>query len=108
MDRDNPKGDRYALELQIVSAEMRVSPDESGDAFPLIEILQTTIVDSQTGERIDGIVGNNFSSYVRDYDFSVVLPEHMKAHPEYRCSGRLRRPARQAVQAFPEFGRLSG
>lgn len=108
MDRDNPKGDRYALELQIVSAEMRVSPDESGDAFPLIEILQTTIVDSQTGERIDGIVGNNFSSYVRDYDFSVVLPEHMKAHPEYRCSGRLRRPARQAVQAFPEFGRPSG
>ncbi len=81
MDRDNPKGDRYALELQIVSAEMRVSPDENGDAFPLIEILQTTIVDRQAGERIAGIVGNNFSSYVRDYDFSVVLPEHMKAHP---------------------------
>ena len=82
IDRDNPKGDRYAVELQIVSAEMRVSPDENGDAFPLIEILQTTILDRQTGERIDGIVGNNFSSYVRDYDFSVVLPEHMKARPD--------------------------
>ncbi len=81
MDRDNPKGDRYAVELTIVSAEMRVCPDENSDAFPLIEILQTTILDTQTGERIDGIVGNNFSSYVRDYDFSVVLPEHMQANP---------------------------
>ncbi|MFN7108409.1 MAG: DUF1852 domain-containing protein [Brevundimonas sp.] len=79
--RDNPRGDRYALELQIVSVEMSFSGTENTDAFPLIEILQTTIVDQQAGARIDGIVGNNFSSYVRDYDFSVVLPEHMKAHP---------------------------
>ncbi|HAL06958.1 MAG TPA: DUF1852 domain-containing protein, partial [Brevundimonas sp.] len=78
---DNPKGDRYAVELQIVSVEMSLAPGEGADSFPLIEILQTTIVDQQTGERIDGIVGNNFSSYVRDYDFSVVLPEHMKSHP---------------------------
>lgn len=78
---DNPKGDRYAVELKIITVEMSVSPDEDGEAFPLIEILQTTIVDSATGERIEGVVGNNFSSYVRDYDFSVVLPEHMKNHP---------------------------
>lgn len=78
---DNPKGDRYAVELQIVSVEMSLAPGEGADSFPLIEILQTTIVDQQTGELIDGIVGNNFSSYVRDYDFSVVLPEHMKSHP---------------------------
>ena len=78
---DNPKGDRYAVELQIVSVEMSVAPGEGTDSFPLIEILQTTIIDQQTGERIDGIVGNNFSSYVRDYDFSVVLPAHMKANP---------------------------
>lgn len=79
--RDNPRGDRYAVELEIVTVEMSVSSASSPDAFPLIEILQTTIVDQQTGERMDGIVGNNFSSYVRDYDFSVVLPEHMKNHP---------------------------
>lgn len=79
--RDNPRGDRYAVELEIISAEMNVGAGEDRDAFPLIEILKTTIVDSRTGERIDGIVGNNFSSYVRDYDFSVVLPEHMKVHP---------------------------
>lgn len=33
----------------------------------------------KTGERIEGVVGNNFSSYVRDYDFSVVLPAFNKA-----------------------------
>ncbi|MDQ1154184.1 DUF1852 domain-containing protein [Brevundimonas sp. SORGH_AS_0993] len=79
-DRNNPRGDRYAVELQIVSVEMSVCPGEDADAFPLIEILQTTIIDRADGARIDGIVGNNFSSYVRDYDFSVVLPEHMKVH----------------------------
>ena len=77
----NPRGDRYAVELTIISVEMSVSPSEGADAFPLIEILQTTVIDRNTGERIDGIIGNNFSSYVRDYDFSVVLPEHMKNHP---------------------------
>lgn len=80
-DGDNPKGERYAVELEIITVEMSVSADADGEAFPLIEILQTTIIDRQNEERIDGIVGNNFSSYVRDYDFSVVLPEHMKSHP---------------------------
>ncbi len=79
--RDNPKGDRYAVELKIISVEMSVSAEDD-DAFPLIEILQTTVIDRSTDERIEGIVGNNFSSYVRDYDFSVVLPQHMKNHPD--------------------------
>lgn len=80
--RGNPKGDRYAVELEIITAEMSVARGEGADAFPLIEILRTTIVDRDTDARIEGIVGNNFSSYVRDYDFSVVLPEYMKAHPD--------------------------
>ena len=73
---DNPGADRYAVELDIVSVAMNI--DGIGDDFPLIEILKTTVLDRQTGARIDGIVGNNFSSYVRDYDFSVVLPAHNK------------------------------
>ncbi|WP_395945126.1 DUF1852 domain-containing protein [Brevundimonas sp.] len=80
--RDNPSGDRYALELEIITVEMSVAPGADADAFPLIEILRTTIVDKSADARIEGIVGNNFSSYVRDYDFSVVLPEHMKNHPD--------------------------
>src|SRR5215216_2333209 len=70
---DNPKGDRYSLELEIISVEMDFAAEKNGDALPLIEILKTNIVDHKTNERIEGIVGNNFSSYVRDYDFSVLL-----------------------------------
>ncbi|MEQ3626637.1 MAG: DUF1852 domain-containing protein [Celeribacter sp.] len=73
---DNPQGDRYAVELDIISVDLDL--DGSGDAFPAIEVLQTTIVDRRTGTRTPGLVGNNFSSFVRDYDFSVVLPEHNK------------------------------
>lgn len=73
---DNPEADRYAVALDIISVEMDLGG--SGPAFPAIEVLKTTIHDKKTGEQIEGLVGNNFSSYVRDYDFSVVLPEHNK------------------------------
>lgn len=77
-DWDNPKGDRYAVDLDIISVEMTVQGESKAHAFPMIEVLKTTIIDRQTGTRIDGILGNNFSSYVRDYDFSILLPEHHK------------------------------
>jgi len=91
---DNPKGDRYSVELKIISVELNIDAEENEDAFPLIEILKTEIVDHKTNERIKGIVGNNFSSYVRDYDFSVVLPEHNKD--------------RQAFTTPENFGDLHG
>ncbi|WP_084127837.1 putative oxygenase MesX [Demequina sp. NBRC 110055] len=69
---DNAAGDRYTLELDIVSASVQV--DDAADGFPLLEVLDIHIVDRHTGVRHHGIVGNNFSSYVRDYDFSVRLP----------------------------------
>jgi len=73
---DNPKRDRYEVELEIISVEMNIDELKLDDAFPLIEILKPSIVDQHTGARLDGIAGNNFSSYVRDYDFSVLLPAH--------------------------------
>ncbi|MGJ8582332.1 MAG: DUF1852 domain-containing protein [Psychromonas sp.] len=73
---DNPKGDRYSVALEIISVEVDI--DKSGQRFPSIEVLKTYIVDHKTGKRIEGIVGNNFSSYVRDYDFSVLLSEYNK------------------------------
>lgn len=75
-DWDNPNGDRYSVELDIVSVDLDV--EGKGSAFPVIEILKTSVLDHKTNQRIEGIVGNNFSSYVRDYDFSVVLLEHNK------------------------------
>ncbi|WAH61208.1 DUF1852 domain-containing protein [Pseudomonas silvicola] len=80
---DNPAGDRYTVELDIISVEMNIDFDNSANALPLIEILKTTVVDRKTSERIDGIVGNNFSSYVRDYDFSVLLPGHNKGQSAF-------------------------
>jgi hypothetical protein len=82
----NPEGDRYTAELDIVSAHLRFDDDTDSDTdgastdapadreFPLLEVLDIHIVDRQTGERHHGIVGNNFSSYLRDYDFSILLP----------------------------------
>ena len=69
---DNPKGDRYSLEIDIISAEIDI--EGNGETFPFIETLKSTIIDHKTNERIEGMIGNSFSSYVRDYDFSVVLP----------------------------------
>lgn len=71
---DNPQADRYTVDLDIISVDIEVNGD--GKRFPTIEILQTHIFDNVTQNRIQGIVGNNFSSYVRDYDFSVLLLEH--------------------------------
>jgi len=71
---DNEGADRYAVELEIVSAELRFAAEGEDREFPLLEILDTRILDRRTGRRHRGIVGNNFSSYVRDYDFSVRLP----------------------------------
>ncbi|GGW53370.1 DUF1852 domain-containing protein [Alishewanella tabrizica] len=78
---DNPKGDRYSIELDIISVDVDVAGN--GNSFPSIEILQTHIVDNKTHERFEGIVGNNFSSYVRDYDFSVRLLEHNQQQSQF-------------------------
>ncbi|MGY0614976.1 DUF1852 domain-containing protein [Vibrio sp. FJH11] len=78
---DNPTGDRYSVELEIISADINL--DGSGETFPSIEVLKTNIVDHKTNQRIEGIVGNNFSSYVRDYDFSVLLLDHNKNQAKF-------------------------
>lgn len=71
---DNPEGNRYAVELDIVSVDLEFAEAGEDQRFPLLEVLDVTILDRTTGERRPGIVGNNFSSYLRDYDFSVLLP----------------------------------
>ncbi|MFC4992857.1 DUF1852 domain-containing protein [Rubritalea tangerina] len=78
---DNPRGDRYSVELEIISVDVDV--EGKGETFPSIEILKTKIIDRKTQKHIEGIVGNNFSSYVRDYDFSVLLREHNKSRSEF-------------------------
>ncbi len=78
---DNPNNNRYSVELEIVSVDLDING--SSTTFPLIEILKTHIKDHKTGELIEGIAGNNFSSYVRDYDFSIQLLEHNKGKDHF-------------------------
>ncbi len=42
---DNPKADRYAVELEIISVEMRI--EDHSASFPVIEILKTNILDKK-------------------------------------------------------------
>jgi hypothetical protein len=76
---DNPNRDRYTLELEIVSVAVQFAAEGEDQDFPLLEVLDIQIVDRLTGRRSHGIVGNNFSSYVRDFDFSVRLPAATEA-----------------------------
>jgi hypothetical protein len=78
---DNPNSDRYSVQLDIISVDIQI--ESTSHNFPAIEVLKTTIIDRKTNQRIEGIVGNNFSSYVRDYDFSLVLAEHNKNQPSF-------------------------
>ena len=74
-------GDRYSVELEIVSVDIDI--EGRGRRFPSIEILKTHIVDHKTNKRLEGIAGNNFSSYVRDYDFSIRLQDHNRGRPGF-------------------------
>ncbi len=85
--RDNPNRDRYSVDLEIISADLQFSADGRQHRFPLIEVLDIGIVDHLTGDRAPGIVGNNFSSYVRDYDFSVRLPAANENSDEFTVPG---------------------
>ncbi|MGN7133889.1 putative oxygenase MesX [Rhodococcoides corynebacterioides] len=87
---DNPSGGRYALTLDIVSVRLRRPAAADDPGFPLIEVLDVDVVDTTTGSRTKGIVGNNFSSYIRDYDFGIRLQEH------------------SATEIPPDFGTLHG
>ncbi|WP_334185782.1 DUF1852 domain-containing protein [Novosphingobium sp.] len=82
-DWDNPDGQRYGVELDIISVDMEVTGAGGSHSFPMIEMLKIGVLDRKTDTLIDGIVGNNFSSYVRDYDFSVVLPEHNRGRAAF-------------------------
>lgn len=80
---DNPTGDRYLIELEIMTVTMSIDDKNGTNDLPMIEVLKTNILDRKTGKQIDGVAGNNFSSYVRDYDFSVVLTDYNKDKPSF-------------------------
>lgn len=80
---DNPKGDRYQVELEIITVTLHIDDKNSVNDLPMIEVLKTNIFDRKSGQHIEGIAGNNFSSYVRDYDFSIRLIDYNKDKPSF-------------------------
>lgn len=78
---DNPTADRYSVKLDIVSIDIDVAGQ--GEFFSGLEWLYTSVIDHKTGKTIDGIIGNSFSSFVRDYDFSVLLREYNADKSEF-------------------------
>jgi hypothetical protein len=79
---DNPNSDRFSVEIEIVSVDLNI--ESSDETFPSIEVLKTHIVDNLRQQKIEGVVGNNFSSYIRDYDFSVLLAQHNKEQSTFQ------------------------
>ena len=75
---DNPKGNRYHVALEILTVTMSIDDKDGTNDLPMIEVLKTNIFDRKTGQQIEGVAGNNYSSYVRDYDFSILLPDYNK------------------------------
>jgi hypothetical protein len=62
------------LHLEIVTVLIHFEGSKS-TPFPMAEFLQATFENKVTGERRPGPTGFNFSSYIRDWDFNILLPQ---------------------------------
>ena len=67
----------YLLRLDIVTV-FAYFDDASSPPFPIAEFLSSAFEHRRTGERCAGPIGFNFSSYIRDYDFNILLPSLLK------------------------------
>ena len=70
-NRDNPKGERYAVELELISVDIDI--ECNGQHFQSIEMLKTYIFDKTTTQHTDGIIGTHFSSQIRATELIIVL-----------------------------------
>lgn len=71
--------ERYGLALDIVTIGVRFTDGVTdSDWFPMTETLRCRIHDRRQDRWLAGPTGGNYSSYVRDHDFNVVLP-HIRA-----------------------------
>jgi Domain of unknown function (DUF1852) len=72
---DNSRSTRYAIQIDILSVRALFEASHSPAGFRLTEVMQASVLDTQTGERHAGPTGLNFSSYLRDYDFKIIAPK---------------------------------
>ena len=66
--------ERYKIEIDILTT-LAWFEDFDLEKFPISEMLDVKIFDTHTNEIIQGPIGLNLSSYLRDYDFNIILPK---------------------------------
>lgn len=83
---------RYEIKLAILSIFIHFDIDISGKKILLTETMSANVLDHQTNQVLRGPTGLNFSSYLRDYDFRIVLPQILQQNMEqqdWSCFGQL-------------------
>lgn len=68
---------RYAIRLEILSIYGHFLRHSSAGSVLLTEVMRAAVLDRNSDRLMPGPTGLNFSSYLRDYDFRVVLPRLM-------------------------------
>lgn len=69
---------RYSITIEIIRVKIRFA-DISTCWFPMAEMLATRLHDLIHGRIMPGLIGCNYSSFVRDYDFNTLLPRISRA-----------------------------
>jgi len=85
---------RYEIQLSILSIFIHFDIDISGKEILLTETMCANVFDHQTNQVLRGPTGLNFSSYLRDYDFRIILPKMLRQNTEQ--------------QDWSSFGQLHG
>lgn len=67
------EADRYAVNIDIVRLQIRFE-ENGGHWFPIAEMLKARLHDRTQNRLLSGLLGCNYSSFVRDYDFNTLLP----------------------------------
>jgi hypothetical protein len=83
---------RYEIQLSILSISIHFDKDSSAMGILITETMSAAVLDHQTEQILPGPTGLNFSSYLRDYDFRILLPQLIKhnASPnEWSSFGKL-------------------
>lgn len=70
---NEPESTRFRLALEILTVWIRFH-DGANSWFPMTETLRGKVYDRRDGALHAELTGFNYSSYVRDYDFNIVLP----------------------------------
>ncbi len=95
--------DRYRVELDIVSAELRFDDDAATTASSPCSRCSTSTSSTRSPASATRHRRQQLLVYLRDYDFSVLLAGGQRRGQALHAARGFRHPARQALPALPRF-----